>query len=118
MRDAKLIARLFRERIEAAGEEGLDTGYGFDVVRLAAIKVERAAMPQSTLAIEAAVNGADYSADLADLIDRLGARLGWRRVLRFEQQETHIPEFAVAAIPVAQTRGRSNDARNTKRQHR
>lgn len=107
LRDAKLIARLFRERIEAAGEEGLDTGYGFDVVRLAAIKVERAAMPQSTLAIEAAVNGADYSADLADLIDQLGARLGWRRVLRFEQQETHIPEFAVAAIPVAQTRGRS-----------
>jgi protein ImuB len=30
-----------------------------------------------------------------------------RRVLRCEQQETHIPEFAVAAVPAAQTRGRS-----------
>jgi protein ImuB len=107
LRDPKLVARLFRERIEAAGEEGLDTGYGFDVVRLAAIKVERAAMPQSALTIGMEANGRDHSADLADLIDRLGARLGLRRVLRFEQQETHIPEFAVAAVPAAQTRGRS-----------
>jgi protein ImuB len=112
LRDPKLIARLFRERIEAAGEEGLDTGYGFDVVRLAAIKVERATMPQSALAIGMAANardhnGSDHSRDLADLIDRLGARLGLRRVLRFEQNETHIPEFAVAAVPAAQTRGRS-----------
>jgi protein ImuB len=107
LRDPKLIARLFRERIEAAGEEGLDTGYGFDVVRLAAIKVERAIMPQSALAIGLERSDKDHSADLADLIDRLGARLGLRRVLRFEQQETHIPEFAVAAVAAAQTRGRS-----------
>jgi protein ImuB len=112
LRDPKLIARLFRERIEAAGEEGLDTGYGFDVVRLAAIKVERLGVPQSALAIGMAGDandhsGKDHSGDLADLIDRLGARLGLRRVLRFEQQETHIPEFAVAALPAAQTRGRS-----------
>jgi protein ImuB len=108
LRDPKLIARLFRERIEAAGEEGLDTGYGFDVVRLAAIKVERATMPQSALAIGIGVEGRDHSRDLADLIDRLGARLGLRRVLRFEQQETHIPEFAVAAVPAAQMRGRAH----------
>jgi protein ImuB len=108
LRDPKLITRLFRERIEAAGEEGLDTGYGFDVVRLAAIKVERASMPQSALAIGMEANGCDHSADLANLIDRLGARLGLRRVLRFEQNETHIPEFAVAAVPAAQTRGRTN----------
>ena len=60
LRDPKLIARLFRERIEAAGEEGLDTGYGFDVVRLAAIKVERPAMPQSALTIGMEVNGCDH----------------------------------------------------------
>lgn len=105
LREPKLIARLFRERIEAAGEEGLDTGYGFDVVRLAAIKVEPLGAPQSALTIGAEATG-NHAADLADLIDRLGARLGWRRVLRVELQETHIPEFAVAAIPAAQTRGR------------
>jgi protein ImuB len=113
LRDPRLITRLFRERIEAAGEEGLDTGYGFDVVRLAAIKVERATMPQSALAIGIGVdandhNDSNHSADLADLIDRLGARLGLRRVLRFEQNETHIPEFTIAAVPAAQTCGRSN----------
>jgi protein ImuB len=113
LRDPKLITRLFRERIEAAGEEGLDTGYGFDVVRLAAIKVERASIPQSALAICIGVEGRDHSADLADLIDRLGARLGLRRVLRFEQNETHIPEFAVAAVPAAQTRRRTNKKSST-----
>jgi protein ImuB len=113
LRDPKLVARLFRERIEAAGEEGLDTGYGFDVVRLAAIKIERARMPQSVLAIGMVGDASDHNAsdnraDLADLIDRLGARLGLRRVLRFEQQETHIAEFAVAALPAAQTGDRSS----------
>ena len=29
-------------------------------------------------------------------------------MLRFEQNETHIPEFAVAAVPAAQMRGRSH----------
>jgi protein ImuB len=106
LRDPKLLARLFRERIEAAGEDGLDTGYGFDVVRLAATKIEPANIPQSALAIGMEDHERDYSADIADLIDRLGARLGLRRVLRFEQPETHIPEFAVSAIPAAQTRGR------------
>jgi protein ImuB len=108
LRDPKLIARLFRERIEAAGEEGLDTGYGFDVVRLTAIKIERLGVPQSALTIGMETEGKDHSADLADLIDRIGARLGLRRVLRFEQQERHIPEFAVAAVPAAQTYVRSN----------
>jgi protein ImuB len=108
LREPKLLARLFRERIEAAGEDGLDTGYGFDVVRLAAIAVERALVPQSALAIGMReANESDHSADLADLVDRLGARLGLRRVLRLQPQDTHIPEFAVAAIPAAQRRVRS-----------
>ena len=40
-------------------------------------------------------------ADLADLVDRLGARLGLRRVLRLYPQAAHLPEFAVAALPAA-----------------
>jgi protein ImuB len=39
--------------------------------------------------------------DLARLIDRLGARLGLRRVTRFAMRESHIPEFAVASIPAS-----------------
>jgi protein ImuB len=37
--------------------------------------------------------------DLADLVDRLGARLGLRRVNRLMSRQTHIPEFAVMAVP-------------------
>ena len=39
--------------------------------------------------------------NLADLLDRLSARLGPRRVTRLEFIDTHIPEFAVAAIPAS-----------------
>ena len=45
LREAHLIARLFRERIEAVaaatGDDPFDAGYGFDVIRLAALAVER-----------------------------------------------------------------------------
>ena len=45
-------------------------------------------------------NPAD-EAELWHLIDRLGARFGPRRVTRFVPQDTHIPEFAVAALPAS-----------------
>ena len=37
--------------------------------------------------------------ELAHLIDRLGARFGLRRVTRLVPHDTHIPEYAVAAVP-------------------
>ena len=40
----------------------------------------------------------DHAAELAHLIDRLGARFGLRRVTRLVPQDTHIPEFAVMAV--------------------
>jgi protein ImuB len=39
--------------------------------------------------------------DLSDLIDRLGARFGLRRVTRLASIDTHWPEFAVTAVPAA-----------------
>ena len=39
--------------------------------------------------------------DLAHLVDRLGARLGLRRVTRLVEQDTHVPEFAVMAVSAA-----------------
>ena len=45
LREPDVIARLFRERFEAASAanegEAFDAGYGFDVIRLAALEVER-----------------------------------------------------------------------------
>ena len=99
-RDPALMARLFREKIEALCAENeddpLDRGFGFDVVRLSALAVERLDQAQSHWLIDD--HGDD---DLADLIDRLGARLGVRRVTRFAFTDTHSPEFAVTSVPAA-----------------
>ncbi len=96
LRDPIAMARLFRERIEALGEEGLEADYGFDVIRLAALAVERKAEDQVSLD-----DHLNAESDLADLIDRLGARLGLRRVTRLALQDRHDPDFAVISVPAA-----------------
>ncbi len=99
LRDPARLAALLSERLAAIAEEGLDTGYGFDVLRLCAAQVESAAPPQTSFAPPPR-GGAD-DGDLADLLDRLGARIGLRRVQRLHAQAAHLPEFAVAAVPAA-----------------
>ncbi|WP_442755581.1 Y-family DNA polymerase [Methylocystis sp. JAN1] len=98
-RDPARLAALLNERLAAIAEEGLDTGYGFDALRLGATKVESAAPSQATLV--APPRGGSDDQDLADLIDRLGARIGLRRVQRLHAQAAHLPEFTVAAVPAA-----------------
>ena len=97
-RDARALVRLLRERIEALGEAGLDTGYGFDVIRLAAVAVEGAtqAAPTDLAGSRAGENDAQA---FADLIDRLGARFGTRRVQRLVFHDTHVPEYAGQTQP-------------------
>jgi protein ImuB len=99
LRDPGLIALLLRERLAVLAEEGLDTGYGYDVIRLGATRTALCETPQAELGL--APHAEDAGADLADLVDRLGARLGLRRVLRLYPQASHIPEFAIAALPAA-----------------
>jgi len=107
LRDPALILRLFREKIEAASalneDDPLERGYGFDVIRLAVLAAEPQDQDQIAwdVAWDAAWDDGFEAADLAKLIDRLGARLGLRRVTRLRAHETHVPEFAVAAIPAA-----------------
>jgi protein ImuB len=92
LRDPARVRRLFTERLTVLGD-ACDPGFGFDMVRLSALVTERLDPMQVGL------NGADHAADLAHLIDRLGARFGLHRVCRLVPQNTHIPEFAVAAVP-------------------
>ena len=94
LRDAARIRALFVERLAAIGDE-CDPGFGYDVVRLAALAAERCDPAQTGLAAP------DHAAELAHLIDRFGARFGLRRVTRLVPQDTHIPEFAVAAVAAA-----------------
>ena len=100
LRDPARLSALLFERLAAVAEEGLDTGYGFDVLRLCAAETERVGVPQTSL-VAPVERGAADDADLGDLIDRLGARLGLRRVLRLHAEAAHLPEFAVAALPAA-----------------
>ncbi|MGA2043487.1 MAG: DNA polymerase Y family protein [Roseiarcus sp.] len=94
--DPATIARLFRERLEAPGEDEIDAGYGIDVMRLACLVAEPLAPAQARLD---RVGEGERERDLADLVDRLGARLGARRVTRLAPVDTHVPERAVAAVP-------------------
>ncbi|HMN72442.1 MAG TPA: DNA polymerase Y family protein [Rhodoblastus sp.] len=102
-RDAVALMRLMREKIEALGEDGLDTGYGFDVIRLAATTVETMtrAPPVDLVAAHADENDAQA---FSDLVDRLGARFGTQRVQRLAFQDTHIPEFTAVATPASLAR--------------
>ncbi|MFL5043887.1 MAG: Y-family DNA polymerase [Xanthobacteraceae bacterium] len=92
IRDAVLIRRLFAERLAAIGDAH-DPGFGFDTIRLSVIVAEPLA-PQQT-----GFNACDRTEDLSELIDRLGARVGFSCVLRFVPHDTHIPEFAAVEVP-------------------
>jgi protein ImuB len=91
LHDPPRVARLFAERLDVINDE-IDPGFGFDVVRLCALVTERSDPQQTGLA------ASDHAAELAHLIDRLGARFGLRRVTRLIEQDTHIPEYAVMAV--------------------
>jgi protein ImuB len=88
MRDAPAMAALFARAIDA-----LDAGFGFDALRLSAPEAE----PLGPVQTDGSRAGA--AEDLADLLTRLGSRLGLEALLRFLPAESHIPErgFLVAS---------------------
>jgi protein ImuB len=90
---SEVMDRLFRERLEALNDP-LDPGFGFDLIRLSASRVEIVVQQQRDL--DANVHDND---ELAALIDRIAARIGGRRVVVHLPQDTHIPERAVLAAP-------------------
>jgi protein ImuB len=102
LREPSRVRRLFEDRLAVLGDTA-DPGFGFDMIRLSALMTERSDPVQSGLA------GPDDGEELAHLIDRLGARFGLRRVTRQVARDTHIPEYAVAAVP-AHAAGRAATA--------
>lgn len=93
VRDAVIIARLFRQRLDALADP-LDPGFGFDLIRMEACLAERAA-PEA-IAFDA---NATAEKETAILIDQLAARFGAHRIVRFIAQDTHIPEAAAVTLP-------------------
>jgi protein ImuB len=96
---ADVVERLFAEKLDALADP-LDPGFGFDLIRLSAIR---------TVSVVAVQHGFDTAAneaeDVNQLVDRLVARLGRRRVVRYLPQDTHIPEHAALAIPAQEYPG-------------
>ncbi|MEJ1121110.1 DNA polymerase Y family protein [Phyllobacterium sp. CCNWLW109] len=87
--ETKTLLRLLKERLSSLAEP-LDAGYGFDIVRLSAIRTEQ------THALQKSLDNTRQETEAFDaLIDRLSIRLGSSRVLRPVAIDTHIPERAV-----------------------
>jgi protein ImuB len=87
-RDAGLLMRLIRERIDGLADP-LDPGFGYDLIRLAVPLAE--ALKNIQVGLETKV---DTDAEAAALIDRLSVRLGADRVRHFHARDSHIPERA------------------------
>ena len=88
-RDPAHMVRLFEGRLD-----GLDPGFGFDLITLAALVAE--ALPTRQRRLDGAADDAD---DLARLIDRLSARFGVRALTRPLPAPSHIPERQVLWLP-------------------
>jgi protein ImuB len=106
LNEARAIVRLFAERLARPHEDAIDAGFGVDLMRLACLAAEPLALSQVELD---RAHEAERARALADLIDRLSARLGARAVTRREFVEAHLPEQAEAAAPatIGEARGRS-----------
>jgi protein ImuB len=88
-----VMERLFRERFGALADP-IDPGFGFDLIRLSASRVEAVVREQRDLDARTQDND-----ELAALIDRMAARLGGARLKVYLPQDTHIPERAALALP-------------------
>ncbi|WP_342778666.1 DNA polymerase Y family protein [Phreatobacter stygius] len=93
VRDAKAVMRLLVERIEVLADP-IDPGFGFDLIRLSVPVTEPFAVAQTSLDGHAVEDD-----ELAELVDRLVARFGADRVLRFAARDSHDPDRAAHLVP-------------------
>lgn len=92
--DAAAVARLFDEKLDTLADP-LDPGFGFDEVSLAIFRTAPLRPEQEDLDQDAPAD-----TPLAETLDMLAVRLGPKRLLRFREKSTHIPESGQAAMPV------------------
>jgi protein ImuB len=92
-REPAIIEWLFREKLDALTDP-LDPGFGFDLIRLSANRVEKANPEISNL--DASIS---EKTEIGFLVDRLSARFGSNRILSFQPNDTHIPEAAWITTP-------------------
>jgi len=90
MRDPDRISRLFSERIDK-----LEAGFGIDQLRLEAVTVEP--LPFRQTSRQAVGEGEN----MADLVTRLGSRVGMENITRYQPANSHIPENSFNVVPAA-----------------
>ncbi len=113
LRDAGDIRALFAEQLAALSDE-FDPGFGFDMARLAVVVAEPC--PPEQIGIGGDNGATEAGRQVDQLVDRLSARLGARRVRRLIAQDSHIPELAAATVPAQTTR--ADNGWQTFRRHR
>ncbi|MEM6440224.1 MAG: DNA polymerase Y family protein [Pseudomonadota bacterium] len=100
-RDPARLAPLFDRALEE-----IDAGFGIDAVRLEATVVELLAARQHAGHFEARAEAAARQAPgggdaFADLLGRLGARIGLERLARLQPADSHLPEKAAVLAAAA-----------------
>jgi protein ImuB len=112
LNEARAIVRLIAERLASPDEEEIDAGYGVDLMRLACLAAEPLAPSEAELE---RAHEAERARSLAELLDRLSARLGARAVTRRELIDAHLPEQAEAAAPATLKHDAIGSTRGTSR---
>ncbi len=97
-RDAAHLLRLFDGKLD-----GIDPGFGFDLLTLEAAQIEPVSRIQENL-----YGKRDTQTDVAGLVDRLSARLGRDNITWSTWRESHIPERIEGRVPALQ--GAPSDA--------
>ncbi|MEL6774632.1 MAG: DNA polymerase Y family protein, partial [Pseudomonadota bacterium] len=94
LRDPMRLRALFAPKLAE-----IDAGFGIDALRLVATQTEPLSYAQPQVATGAEAAAARRQDQLADLLSRLGNRVGMENVTRLVPAESHMPEraFAVAA---------------------
>ncbi len=77
----------------------IDAGFGIEVIRLEATRVEPIGPRQQRSRLAATEEGDDDG--LADLLGRLGARLGLEALVRLHPADSHIPEKGATEMAAA-----------------
>lgn len=91
-REAGHLARLFDESLQT-----VDPGFGIEAAILIASKVEP--LGETQIRAKGLAEGDAPESDLSRLVDRLGTRLGPKRVYRLVAVESRVPERAMKRVP-------------------
>jgi protein ImuB len=106
LRDPKRISALFSERL-AAIHDDLDAGFGFELLRLNVLQHDSYKIAQGDFT---ETNNGGIS--LADLIDKISARLGADCIQTAELRQSHVPERAMIFAPAIMAPSASDRATN------